>query len=102
MVEETRRHTLGNRAGEVLRPLRPPSIGGGSPVSPRRRELMRRERLLARAPPGGPSADYSMRHRGAVPRAHAAWVAGRDDVAGVRTALGDGRLQHRLQRAIEA
>ena len=27
---------------------------------------------------------------------------GRDDVAGMRTTLGDGRFQHRLQRAIQA
>ena len=35
-------------------------------------------------------------------RARAARAAGRDDVAGVRAALGHGGLQDRLQRAVEA
>ena len=65
-------------------------------------EKARREGLLARAPPGGAPADGSVHHRGAVPRAGAARVAGREDLAGVRAALGGGGLQDRLQCAVEA
>jgi hypothetical protein len=43
-----------------------------------------------------------MHHRGAIPRAGAARVAGRDHVAGMRAALGGGGLQDRFQRAVQA
>jgi hypothetical protein len=42
-----------------------------------------------------------MLHLGAAARAAAAGLAGRDDVAGVHAALGDGRVQRRFQVAVE-
>src|SRR6266702_3836755 len=46
--------------------------------------------LLARAPPGGAATDRSVPHLGAAPRAAAAGAPGRDNVAGVHPAPGDG------------
>ena len=57
--------------------------------------------LLARAPPGRPAADRAVPHLGPAARARAAGMPGRDDVAGVHAAAGDGRPQGRLQRAVE-
>ena len=66
-----------------------------------RGRLLLRRCLLSRAPPGGPAADRSVPHLGAAPRAGAAGTPGRDDVAGVHSALGDGGPQGRLERAVQ-
>ena len=67
-----------------------------------RGRLPLRQCLLPRAPPGGAAADRPVPHLGTAPRAAAAGVPGRDDVAGVHPAPGDGGFQGGLERTVEA
>jgi putative flavoprotein involved in K+ transport len=58
--------------------------------------------LFPRAPPGGAAAHRTVHHLGAAARAGPAWLAGGDDISGVRAAaLGQRAGQHRPQRAVQ-